>query len=87
MARLAEGAHDALANRFQQRILGVREHEDELLTAITGDDVGAAHVGFENVRRRHEDLVTHRVPVRIVDRLEFVEIRERDAERRVALVC
>ncbi len=85
VACLLKRTHDPLADRLEQRVVRVREHEHEFLAAVARDDVRRAHVGLEDVRRRHEDLIADRVTERVVDRLEAIEIRERDAERRAVL--
>ena len=59
---------------------GLREHDDELVTAETADDVVAARDAAQGVADRAQDEVPLEVTALVVDPLEAVEVDEAAAE-------
>ena len=74
---------DALADRHGAVAGGVGQDERELVAAEPGDDVGFARAGANHAGRFHERTAAEQMPVRVVDRLEAVEIDEQQRQRAV----
>jgi hypothetical protein len=56
--------------------VGARQHEDELVAAVAEERVPAAYDRLDPLGELPEHLVTAQVPVRVVDRLEEVDIEQ-----------
>jgi hypothetical protein len=57
-------------------LLDVRQQDHELVTALATDRVGGAHTRGQAARNRLQHLVADRMPQRIVDVLETIQVQE-----------
>ena len=56
--------------------VGLRHQDDEFVSAVTGNDIGTAAIGFEDVADTLENEIAFQVAVKIVDELEAVEVHQ-----------
>ena len=78
-------ALDELAQLLAQRRafldVGLGQDQHEFLAAVASDQVAGAEVFGDGLGDAAQDRVTCGVAIRVVDRLEVVDVDERDAER------
>ena len=82
---LFEARPDALADGERLRARRLDEDDDELLAAVAGGDVDAAHRLLDDVRDLAQRRVAGAVTVAVVVLLEVVEVAEQDRERLLVL--
>src|SRR5216684_6564162 len=56
--------------------VGLGHEDDEFVSTVARDDVGAAAIGLQNMADALENEVAFEVAVEIVDKLEAVEVHE-----------
>ncbi len=69
----------ALATAFQLFRVGVGQQQDELLAAVTGQDVAIAQTGTRHRGEGLQDPIAGGVAVAVVDPLEVIEVDQRQA--------
>ena len=83
-------ALDELAQLLAQRRafldVGLGQDQHEFLAAVASDQVAGTEVFGDGLGDAAQDRVTCGVAIRVVDRLEVVDVDERDAER-TAIAC
>ena len=57
-----------------------RQDHDELIAAITADDVARSRTRRDPARDGHQELIAERVPEAVVDAFEAIEVDEQDGE-------
>src|SRR2546429_5515658 len=57
----------------------------KLVAAESGHEIGVADAAAQPARNGHEQLIAHRMPKRIVDRLEVIEIEIKNRELGAAM--
>ncbi len=77
---LAQGSEQLLGHCLDGPRLDVGEEDDELVAAHAGHVVGGAQLTFQSMCHLHQERVPRRVPGRVVDLLEPVEIYHEDRE-------
>src|SRR5580700_11625896 len=60
--------------------VGLRHQDDEFVSAVTGNDIGTAAIGFEDVADTLENEIAFQVAVEIVDELEAVEVHQDESK-------
>src|SRR5882757_7594706 len=73
--------YDAFADSSRGIGIGRRQNHEEFLAAEAGDQVRLAGVAAQDMCGPLQNAVTYRPAEFIVDRLEIVEVRERNAQR------
>src|SRR2546423_9330784 len=82
---MAGNAHaDALADGKRAVAAGVGQHQRELVAAEARDDVGLARAPPDDGGGLDQRAAAKQVAVRVVDRLESVEIDEQERQRTAA---
>src|SRR5687767_13619932 len=71
----------ALADRERAVRVAVRDDHEELLTAPAADEVFGARHRREAAGDFGKDVVATRVPVRVVDAFEVIDVDQRDRQR------
>ncbi|MNR39434.1 hypothetical protein D3C85_1576420 [compost metagenome] len=61
--------------------VGVRQQEEEFLAAVARKKIGAPRLLLAEAAELAQYLVAHLVAVQVVDRLEVVQVEERQAQR------
>ena len=69
--------------RYRCRSLGCggRQHDHEFLAAVTGHGVGFSCRAANDLREKPQRAVSRKVTVRVVERLEVIDIAEQQRER------
>src|SRR5215510_493411 len=76
--------HDSLRPRIG--LAEIPQQHGELVAAEPADDVGGAHLAQERLDNCPQDLVARGMPIRIVDRLQPVDVEHQQrGARRIAL--
>src|SRR5271154_3516862 len=59
---------------------GFRHQDDEFISAVAGDDIGPAAIGFQNVANALQYKIAFEMSVEIVDELEAIEVHQDERE-------
>src|SRR5690606_25119419 len=82
---LADALAHALADLPRAPGIGLRQHGDELLAAVAHEQVATADRAAQPARDLREHHIADAVAVLVVDRLEVIDIDERERQRAVAI--
>ena len=79
---VADALDDEVGDPLGSGLVGVGEHDGELVAAHPRHDVGGADRAAQQSRDRDEELVAGVVPERVVDLLEVVEVEQQQGAGR-----
>src|SRR5215472_12557221 len=78
---LFELASHAVEEHLRAWLVGLWQYHQELVAAVAAADVGRAQTHAERRRDDAQDFIAGLMPECVVERLEIVEVEERDRER------
>ena len=78
---LRDPLSDPFGARGRARLIAARHQNGELVAAVPRADVKDAHRGSKNAANLLKDRIADLMPVRVVDRLEVIDISHQHRER------
>ena len=73
----------APAHKLPPLFVGFRKQDEELITPVADDIIGATHARFQDGGNLREHVVTHQVAVSIIDPFEVVQVAHDERQRAI----